>query len=70
MHVENVGVIFLYKKVLVSQWMKHIDLLQNFICDHVEDGTVKIKIFRSEENISDPFTNNLSNRPLQQLTPR
>ena len=63
-HVDNVGAIFLSNNISVSQQTKHIDVCHNFIHDYVEDGTVKIKIFRSEENMANPFTKNLSNGPL------
>ena len=43
--------------------MKHIYMCHHFIRDYIEDGTLKIKFFRSEENMVDPFTKNLSNGP-------
>ena len=35
-----------------------------------EDGTVKIQLFRSEENVADPFTKKLSNGPFESLASR
>ena len=48
MHVDNVGDIFLSENTSVSQQTKHIDVRHDFICDYVEERTVKFKIFRSE----------------------
>ena len=55
-HVDNVGVILLSKNTSLYQQTKHIDVRHHFISDYVEDGTVKIKFFRSEGSIADSFT--------------
>ena len=70
MHVDKFRSLFLSKNTLVSQWTKHIDVRHHFIRDYVEDGTLHNSFFRSEENISVPFTRNLSNGPLELLTSR
>ena len=36
----------------------------------VKDGTVKIQLVRSEENVADPFTEKLSNGPFESLASR
>ena len=68
MRVDNVGATLLLENTLESQLMKHIDVRHHFIQDYVEDGRVKIIIFRSEENVAYSFTNNLSNGPFESLT--
>ena len=69
-HSDNFVSILLSKNISVSQRTKHKYVCHHFIHDYVEDGTVKIKFFRSEESMADPFTNNLSNGPFKFLTSR
>ena len=69
-HVDNIGYIFLSEKVSAYQRTKHIDVRHHFICDYVEDGTVKIQFFRSEENMGYQFTKTLSNVPFESLISR
>ena len=66
--IDKIITIFLPENTLVSQRTKHIDVRHNFFLDCVEDGTVKIQFFCSEENLADPFTKNLSNGPFESLT--
>ena len=65
MHVDNFGAIFLLENTSVSQRKKHIDMRHYFICDYVEYRTVKIQFLCSEENLADPFTENLSDIPFE-----
>ena len=69
-HVDNVGDIFLSDNTSGSQRRNNIDVRHCFIRDYVDDGTVKIQFFHSEENISDPFTNNLRNWLFEYFTSR
>ena len=69
-HIDNFGYIFLLENTLVSQRMMHIDVNHHFIWYYVEDGTLKIKIFRSEENLTDTLNKNPSNGPFQLITSR
>ena len=62
--------ILILENILVYQWKKHIGVRHKLIWNYVEDGTVKIKFVRSEQNLTYPFTKNLSNRPFHLLTPR
>ena len=66
--IDKIITIFLPENTLVSQRTRHIDVRHNFFLDCVEDGTVKIQFFCSEENLADPFTKNLSNGPFESLT--
>ena len=45
-------------------------MCHHFIRGYVDDGTVKINFFRSEENMEDLFTKNLSNGPFESFTSR
>ena len=69
-NVDNAGDIFLSENTSTYQRTKHMDLRHHFICDYVEDGTVKFKFVCSEGSMLDPFTNNLSNVPFESLTSR
>ena len=62
-HIDNVGYIFLSDNTFVSQRMNQIDVRRHFIRDYIEDRAVKIQFFRSEGNMVDIFTKNLSNGP-------
>ena len=68
--VDTLGDVFLSENTSVTQVMKHIDVHHHFICEYVEDGTVKLLYVRSEEILADSFTNNLSGRPSESLTSR
>ena len=69
-HVDNVGAILLSENTSLSYWKKHIYACHPFICDYVEDGTVKNKFVCLEENLAYPSTKNLSNGHFEPLTSR
>ena len=64
-HFDSVGDIFLSENTLISQCTKDIKMHHQFIRDYIEGEIVKIQFLRSEENLADPFTKNLSNRPFE-----
>ena len=70
MKVDNVGSIFLLDTTLVFQRTNHIDVSHHFICDYVDDGTLKIHFLCSEENLTDSFTKNLSDGTFESITSR
>ena len=67
-HDDNIGAILLPENTYLSQQTKDIYVRHQFIRDYVEDKTVKINFFRSEEKMEDLFTKNLSNGPFEFLT--
>ena len=67
MSIYKVGAILLSEITSVSQWKNHKEIRHRIIQDYVKDGTAKIKIFRSKENLADPFTKNLCNGSFQSL---
>ena len=69
LHIDNIGDIFLLKNIWLSQQTKHIDMRRHFIHAYIE-RTVKIQFFCSEENLTAPYTNNLSNGKFEFLTLR
>jgi hypothetical protein len=58
--VDNVGAIFMTKNVSTNSRTKHIDVRYHFVREFVEEGFVKIIFVRSEHNISDGFTKNVT----------
>ena len=66
--VDNIGAILLSDNTSVSRRMKHIYVCHHFIHDYIEDRTVKIVFFGSEENLADPFTKNLINGKFHLIT--
>ena len=57
---DNVGAIFIAHNSKNNGRTKHISVKHHFIREYVVDGTVQIKFVRSEENLADPFTKNVS----------
>ena len=57
--VNNNGAIFMSENVVVSQRTKHVDVRYKFVNEFVEDGFLKIRFMRSEDNDADIFTQNL-----------
>ncbi|MEM9079011.1 MAG: Ty1/Copia family ribonuclease HI, partial [Bacteroidota bacterium] len=57
-HVDNVGAIWLAQNRNTSDRTKHVHIRANFVREYQEDGKIKIKFIRSEENDSDIFTKN------------
>ena len=57
--MDNNGAIFMSENVVVSQRTKHVDVRYKFVIEFVEDGFLKIRFVRSEDNDADIFTKNL-----------
>ena len=58
-NIDNKGATFLANNEYASQRTKHIDVKYHFIRQHIEEGTIKTNLIKSEENPSDVFTKNL-----------
>jgi hypothetical protein len=58
--VDNVGAIYMAENAAVSQRTKHVDLRTKFLTQYIEDGFIKILFIKSEDNLSDFFTKNVS----------
>ena len=57
---DNVGAIFMAHNSKNSGRTKHINIKYHFIREYIVDGTVQIQFVRSENNLADPFTKNVS----------
>jgi hypothetical protein len=58
--VDNIGAIFMTENVSTSSRTKHVDVMYHFVREYVEDGFIKIIFVRSEHNVSDRFTKNVT----------
>ena len=58
--VDNVGAIYMAENGAVSQRTKHVDLCTKFLTQYIEDGFIQIVFVKSEDNMSDFFTKNVS----------
>jgi hypothetical protein len=59
--VNNVGALFMTENVSTSsQRTKHVDVKYHFVRKYMEDGFIKIFFVRSEHNISDGFTKDVT----------
>ena len=61
-NLDNLGALFLAENEYACQRTKHIDVRYHFIRQHVENESVKLKLIKSEDNISDIFTKNLGHK--------
>ena len=57
---DNIGAIYITNNPKNNGRTKHINVKYYFIREYVIDGTVQINFVRSEENLADPFTKNVS----------
>jgi hypothetical protein len=58
--VDNVGAIFMSENASTSSRTRHVDIRYHFVREFVEEGFIRIVFVRSEANISDEFTKNVS----------
>ena len=58
--VDNIGAIFMSENVSTSSRTKHVDIRSKFVMEFVEDGFLKIIFVKSEGNVSDILTKNVS----------
>ena len=59
-NVDNIGAVYLAKNATTGNRTKHIDTRYHFVREYVEDGIIKVRFVRSEENHADIFTKNLN----------
>ena len=60
MYVDNTGAIDLAKNWSTTGKTKHIDVRFHYLRELVDQGMLNLKFVRSEDNVSDIFTKNLS----------
>ena len=67
--VDNVGAIFMSENTSTSGRTKHVDVRYRYVNEMVLDGFLKIKFVKTEENVADIFTKNVSSETYKKLTP-
>ena len=67
--VDNVGAIFMSENTSTSGQTKHVDVRYQYVNEMVLDGFLKIKFVKTEENVVDIFTKNVSSETYKKLTP-
>ena len=67
--VDNVGAIFMSENTSTSGRTKHVDMRYHYVNEMVLDGFLKIKFVKTEENVEDIFTKNMSSEAYKKLTP-
>jgi hypothetical protein len=58
--VDNVGAIFMSENMTSSSRTRHMDTRYHFVKDMQNDGLIKIDFVRSEDNVSDIATKNVT----------
>ena len=65
-HIDNIGAIFLAENQNTSDRKKHVDICYHFICQHIQEGTVKVEFLKSRENDADLFTKNVNGETFEE----
>ena len=58
--VDNVGAIFMTENISTSQRTCHVDIRYAYVREFVQDGFLKILFVKTENNLSDGFTKNVT----------
>jgi hypothetical protein len=58
--VDNIGAIWMAENASAGSRTKHVELKYHFIRQYVEEGFIRIIFVRTDENISDVFTKNVT----------
>ena len=67
--VDNVGAIFMAENNTATSRTRHVDARYHFVREFIVDGYIKIIFVRSEHNLSDGFTKNITQEICKQHTP-
>ena len=68
--VDNVGAIYLAYNHTVSQRTKHMDCKMHYVREYVEDGVLQVIFVSTDDNDSDIFTKNTSQKVFNKHTPK
>ena len=58
--VDNVGAIFIAENATATPKSKHIDTRAKYVTKYIQDGFLKVIFVKTDENVSDIFTKNVS----------
>ena len=67
--VDNVGTIFMAENNTATSRTRHIDARRHFVREFIVDGIMKIIFVRSEFNLSDGLTKNITQEIYNRHTP-
>ena len=59
-NVDNIGAVFMANNKSTNSRTKHVDIRTKYVNQYVEDGIIKVVFVKSEDNVADIFTKNLS----------
>ena len=65
MQIDNVGAIFMAETANSQSRSRHVDCRYHFVREMIVDGFLRVKFVRSTENISDPYTKNVSGQTFE-----
>lgn len=63
--VDNVGAIFIAENATATPKSKHIDIRTKYVTQYIADGFLKIIFVKTDENVADIFTKNVSGETLE-----
>ena len=58
--VDNIGAIYMSQNQMSSSRTRHMDTRHHYVNDLQDDGIIKVKFVRSEDNVSDIATKNVT----------
>ena len=67
--VDNVGAIYMSQNQVSSSRTRHMDTRYHYVNDIQDDGVIKVKFVRSEDNVSDIATKNVSSEIMRRHEP-
>ena len=59
-YVDNTGAIYLANNSTVGGRTRHVNIRYHYVRQYIEDGIIKIEFVKSQDNIADAWTKNLS----------
>ena len=68
-YVDNVGAMFMSENMTTSQRTRHVDIRYHYVREFVDENFLKIVFVKTENNVSDGFTKNLSGELYDKHTP-
>lgn len=69
MRVDNVGAIFTSKNNTATVRTRHVDARYHFVREYIAKGYIKIIFVKTEDNLSDGFTKNVTQEVYNQHAP-
>ena len=58
--VDNLGAIYMSENTTTSSRTRHVDTRTFYVKDFQKDGVIKVEFVRSEDNVSDSATKNVT----------